>query len=465
MNKYLRFLIVIALGGTLFSACLKDETTTIEYTNSTAITSFSLGTLQRIMHVKDSAGLDSTYTTTCSGSSYKFDIDHQKGLIFNHDSIIKWVNPKKVLCTVTAANSGSIGYLKPNNDTVFAYSSTDTMDFSQPVEFRVYAPGYPEGANVKYPEYRKYIVSVNIHQEEGDSVRWSSMAENPVIAFEHKKMFNYNNMIYLAAQDGGRTVMLKTEQNDGTLWEETFSYWTLDSNAYDNTILYNGNMYILSDSILYKSVDGKTLDVVGKPGLTNLIGAGSVEIYGIADDKIMYSTDEGKTWKEDKMGDASTKLPQKDFSCILDSEAGNYLTERVIIVGNRKNSDDSEYAMVWSKVIEHRAKSETYAWTNALATDPDFRLKAEENLSVVPYADALVAYTDNTIKYSLDDGLVWFPEDELFVFPDMFSAKPSEVALCVDNQDFIWFLTNKGVIWKARVNAMAWEEYQTIFKQ
>lgn len=464
MNRFFRFLGVITLSGILFSACLKDETTTSDYDNQTAITAFSLGTLQRIMHVKDSAGLDSTYTTTCSGSSYKFDIDHKNGLIFNHDSIIKWVNPKKVLCTVTSANSGAIGYLKPNNDTVFAYSSSDTMDFSQPVEFRVYAAGYPAGVTKQYAEYRKYMVSVNIHQEEGDSVKWFTANENPMLAFEHKKMLNFNGYIYLLAQDGSKTTIFRTIQSNDSLWSRVETKYEFDSLAFNNTIVFKNKLYTLSNAVLYKSENGVDWTVMGQSNLTNLVGAGTIEMYGIEGDKIMYSVDEGKTWLEDRMSDLGSNLPQRDFSCILDSVTSNYLTERVVIVGNRKNASSTDYAVVWSKTIEKRENSESYAWTNVVARDENFRLAGIENLSVVPYGNALVAYTDSTLKYSIDDGLVWFVADDMFELPEDFTAKPSEVTLCVDDQKFLWFLTNKGVVWRARANSMGWKEYQTVFK-
>lgn len=166
MNKslWLSALLLLAL-----SSCLQSNDEEPVYYHDTALTSFKLGTLNRTMHTTSSTGEDSTYTTTVTGGTYDFTIDQQQGLVYNVDSLPMGTNVSKVLFTATTKNSGSLVLNVRTKDglrdSLKVYSTTDSIDFTKPVEFRVY--------NQSGTAYRKYMVELRVHQQNGNDFHWS----------------------------------------------------------------------------------------------------------------------------------------------------------------------------------------------------------------------------------------------------------------------------------------------------
>ncbi|MDO5446845.1 MAG: DUF6242 domain-containing protein [Prevotellaceae bacterium] len=459
MNKYFSFFATLVVASTMLCSCLGGNDDDVDYGSDTAISSFTLNTIYRTMHTQASDGSDSTYTSTLSASNYKFSIDHLNGIIENLDSLPKWTNPDKVLCTVTAYNSGVIAYLKPTSgDTLFAYNSADTMDFSKPIEFRVYSP---DGSNA----CRKYTVSINIHQEEGDSMRWEMLTSNSNIAFEKKKLYSLGSDMFLMGVKDGATTIYKTSAADGREWENITANVSLDDKAYNNTVIYNNEFYTFSSGTLYKSADAKTWATVSTPDIENLVAAGSSMLFGIGNNKIKYSIDGGATWADDTMSDEAEFLPKKDFSYAVTSVKSNAETERIIIAGNLMNESDCRNAMVWSKVIEKRADSYEYSWTRVVTRTERHGLPYTDNLSMTAYDDMLVSMNNENFLTSTDNGMVWNIDTTLYKRPEGFNASATEVTMAVDANKWLWIVDKEGEVWKARINRLAWREEQTAFKE
>lgn len=76
-NKLQVFILLISMAW-IASSCLDDNEYEYEYPNDTAITAFSLGTVDRYVHTLSSKGEDSVYTEDVDGSEYKFYIDQVK---------------------------------------------------------------------------------------------------------------------------------------------------------------------------------------------------------------------------------------------------------------------------------------------------------------------------------------------------------------------------------------------------
>ena len=173
MNKslWLSALLLLAL-----SSCLKsnDDEEQVYY-HDTALTSFKPGTMNRTMHTKSSTGEDSTYTVGVAVSTNAFTIDQQLGLVYNVDSLPSGTNVSKVVFTATTKNAGSLVLnLRTKDgqrDSLIIYSSTDSIDFTKPVEFRVY--------NQLGTAYRKYMVDIRVHQQNGDDFHWAQVSLTP----------------------------------------------------------------------------------------------------------------------------------------------------------------------------------------------------------------------------------------------------------------------------------------------
>lgn len=110
MNKLFSHVVLLTAAALSLTSCLSDndESDTTYYTD-TAISSFSLGTLNITYHTKAKDGVtDSTYRSTFSASKYAFDIDQQSGTIANADSLPVGTDAAHCLATINTVNSGTV---------------------------------------------------------------------------------------------------------------------------------------------------------------------------------------------------------------------------------------------------------------------------------------------------------------------------------------------------------------------
>ena len=167
MNKHFSALLALIMGALLMTSCLtSDDGSEIIYNNDTAITAFSLTTVNRYIHTTSKSGKDSVYKRVITNPA-TFNIDQYEKRIFNTDSIYADCDLKHVLITITTKNSGVVAIKDIGSDTLRTYNSTDSIDLSQTREFRVYA----QNGSV----YRSYQVTVNKHQSATDKIMWEEM--------------------------------------------------------------------------------------------------------------------------------------------------------------------------------------------------------------------------------------------------------------------------------------------------
>ena len=172
--KYFKISFILAMTIVLMASCLKAESDNVTLYNDAVITGFTLGTMNKYV--------EST-KTTYSGSTYEFDINQAVATnifkdvtcigrsIYNNDSLPLGTDLKHVLCTVTTLNNGITIIERIDEPNVYDYySSTDSIDFTQPRKFRVFSS---DGS-----VYNDYYVSVNAHQEDGDEFVWKLVDDN-----------------------------------------------------------------------------------------------------------------------------------------------------------------------------------------------------------------------------------------------------------------------------------------------
>ena len=222
------------------ASCLGSDDDDYTYYDDTAITSFSLGTLNRYVHTTSSTGNDSIYKTTVKGSNYKFMIDHEKREIYNPDSLPLGTDAQHVICAVTAKNSGVVTIKSMTSDSLRYYSESDSVDFSKPREFVVYS----NSGNAR----RSYTIHVNVHQEDGDAFNWTKTGDNaPFADLTVMKGFALEDGIYLFGLNGEETVMYK---NNGSGWTAANETW--EAAACQNVVKGNGNIYLLNKGAIVK---------------------------------------------------------------------------------------------------------------------------------------------------------------------------------------------------------------------
>lgn len=172
MKRYISALCVLLSGMLLYTSCLKSDNDSYDVTvyDDMAITGFSLSTVNRYIHTTSKSGSDSIYKKTLTSTSLPtFTIDQTLNKIYNTDSLPKDCDLKHVLATISSSTySGDIVLKTIVGDTLYTYSSSDSIDFTQSREIRVY--------NNSLQKYRSYEVAINQHKVETNKILWEQMS-------------------------------------------------------------------------------------------------------------------------------------------------------------------------------------------------------------------------------------------------------------------------------------------------
>ncbi|MBR1402355.1 MAG: hypothetical protein IJ562_12390 [Prevotella sp.] len=449
------------------ASCLGDDEEDYTYYDDTAITTFSLGTLNRYVHTTSSTGSDSIYKTTVTGSNYKFMIDHEKREIYNPDSLPLGTDAAHVICTVAAKNSGLVTIKSLTSDSLKYYSESDSVDFTSPREFVVYSNSGK--AN------RTYTVHVNVHQEDGDAFNWTMTNSNaPFTGLQAVKGFALSDGNYVFGFNGESTVMYK---NTGNSWIAESDTW--DAMAYKNVVKTGDRLYLLDKGTLAKIGGGSISSIATGIQLQRLIGAGMNSLYGIdAENNLVVSHDEGSTWTAENLDDSSALLPADNISCAVISSRTNNDIYRVVICGNRSldTYPDDAYGMVWGKIEETSGNAMIHDWTYyKISVDNLYGLPRLKNLAMAAYGDGLIALgnegigkcTYESMDYiyeSLDGGITW-KKSSTYPLPNELKGSGLPFTAFTDDSNYLWIVSTNGQTWRGRLNKLGWTSEQRSFME
>ena len=364
-RKFFAFILLLSAGLSLSSCLSSDDDTNIEYTHDTAITAFSLGTMNRYYLGKTSDGTkDSTYATTIAGSNYKFYIDQTAGKIYNADSLPVGTKISAALASITAKQSSPLIWVlkgKDNKDSLAYYSSSDSVDFSKPKEIRVY--------NNDYSAYRTYTITVNVHKEGPDSFVWHSLAaqNGDLAALAGMKAVSAGNYVYVFGKSNGATKIFKTGLNGGAFGNPLTPNVALGEDAYKSAIAKNGKLYILNNGEVLKSDDAVNWEsVTTDTSLLQLIGASSNYLYAYTAAGIAVSKDNGASWTPDAMDDKGADfLPTENLSLVVKPVRSVKGAENLLLLGNRKvreNEEKDTVATIWTRTFDADEATDSYQW-------------------------------------------------------------------------------------------------------
>lgn len=450
---------ILCLVGSLLglSSCLgtDDELT---YYSDTAISSFSLGTLKRYYTTTGSKGQDSTYSASYTASSTSFYIDQVAGKIYNPDSLPKGVDAKHILCTIGTKNSGTVVLVlktKDGKDSLAYYSSSDSINFSQPLVARVY--------NNAGTAYRSYTITVNIHQEDSTDMRWNSASLYNGEAIAAARMVKNDNGLYLFENSANATTL--RYYNNGT-WDIP-NMLALPADAYKNAVAWGNKLYYMSEGKIMRSTNMGAWEQTGtNTQLTQLIGVTPTTLYALGTNGLYASADEGATWTLEALDDAATNLPTSDINLVVKKHRVNANTYKLVLMGNRDGK-----AVVWSKVEEENvAVGSREPWT--FYTHDAYNIYAMpyiQNLQVISYDGGLLAFGGDfkTIWKSEDEGLTW-KKDTLYALPTdgsfNFTVRPFALSVDADNIIHLYKAGDK-LEWKGRLARATWAKEEKKFTE
>lgn len=447
-RKFFAFIALITATLSL-SSCLSSDETTVEYTHDTAITAFSLGSLDR--YTKTKAGKDTLLKANVTGSDYKFYIDQAQRLIYNVDSLPCGVRDTAILATISSKNSSPILLMDINKtDSVAAYySSSDSINFSKPRFIRVYSSDYSA--------YAQYQVTVNVHKELPYEFKWHELAQNnsQLAAFSDLKAVACGEDIYVFGKTAEGTKVLKSAINDGSAWSSITMNVGLSSDAYQSAVVLDDKLYIADGGNVYASADAATWTVVSeKADIKQLIGASSKYLYAYTAAGISVSKDKGVSWEQEKLDTDKAYLPKQNISMNVAGVLSAKDVENVMLLGTRDKALKDTVATTWLRTVDYA--NEDGQWNY---------LEIENNKSgKMPWLDQVITCAADTGFVALgsngkwyksqDAGLNW-KQDAMVVLPAKFATDEGRFAFCRDKQYYYWIIRN-GYVWRGRFNIDGW---------
>lgn len=468
MKKRHSLFLTLLSVALVFTSCLGDDEENYTYSSDMAITAFSLGTLNRYLHTTSSTGADSIYKKTYSGSLYSFHVDQENLLIYNTDSLPYGTDAKHVICNITSR--GSVVIKSMTSDSLNTYSTTDSIDFSQPREMRVYAP---DGSG-----YRTYTVKINVHQEDGDVFKWKNISTNSVFpTLDGMKAVACKDYIYVAGNSGAQTKLYYTAISDGSNWTEYGT--TFPADAYKNLLSHNGNIFLRAKTgdtyIVTTQEDGKPNTTVetGQDAITALLASDGEHLYALNNngELVRSDTQEGYncSWSTETLDNGNTFLPSQDISYTLSALRTNNNAARLVLIGNRSVEEyaSDAAAQIWGKIIEYDNNTNS-TWMYYDGTTAAQQLPRLSGLTAFVYGDAIVALGGKGIGactttpfymfYASYDGGISWAGDTRIPLPTGLSGVDTTFALTVDHDNFIWLIRgDNGQVWRGRLNKLGWE--------
>lgn len=451
-RKFFAFIALITATLSLSSCLSSDDDLNVEYTHDTAITAFSLGTLDQWGKTKDGTK-DSLYKAVVAGANYKFYIDQAQRLIYNVDSLPCGVRDTAILATISSKNSSPILLMDINKtDSITGYySSSDSINFSKPRFIRVYSSDYSA--------YAQYQVTVNVHQELPYEFKWHELAQNnsQLAEFSDLKAVACGDDIYVFGKTAEGIKVLKSAINNGNAWSSIEMNVSLSSDAYQSAVALDDKLYIADGGKVYASADAATWTVVSEKNadIKQLIGASSKYLYAYtAAGGISVSKDQGASWKQEKLDTDAAYLPTQNISMNVAGVLSAKNVENVMLMGTRDKALKDTIATIWLRTVDYDydANAEAGQW-NYLESG---KMPWLEQVITCAADTGFVALGSNGKWYkSQDAGLTW-TQDKKVNLPGEFGTA-ARFAFCRDKQHYYWIIRN-GYVWKGRFNIDGWSK-------
>lgn len=492
--KFLPLLAVFFAATSIMTSCLDNDVEQITYTSETSITGFSLGTLHIDRVGKDKNGEDGAYVDTLDCSNYPFTIDQINRIITNKDSLPVGTYIDKVITNITY-DAGVLAYKPKGSDNDTIWTSTDSIDFTEPVEFKVYAYSGVEG--------KPYKVTINVHQQEPDTISWKKFDNNPFSAgnLSEQKAVYANEKVYVFGKKNDETTCIeytkvinvsvpgeKEPKDNPTPWTSVTNVPT-DIDTYSATA-WGGNIYFLAGGTnkqLYK-LDANTNDVtpVGTETFEVLIGGNDTkeELYAVINkisngvSNSVSHTYKNGVWTEDATPFTLFPAGKPFFSNTTTASYNSDITTTIALCNSTTANDTA--ALVFNRI------SSDNKWEERMQNLP---LPNLENVTMIYYDGKLYAFGGKSKKpevkpfsqfyCSTDNGLCWRPVTECMAFPaevsdtenpnreyinfpDLYDTHHGNYSCAVTPKlengtsrgNFIWIVWEDGSICRGRINRL-----------
>lgn len=440
MKKILATLGCLIASTFLLTSCLEEET--VELSPYASITSFSINDISTVVHALTDEGKDTTKTIKLTGSRYLFSIDHNGGRIYNQDSLPKGTDITKV--TVNIGYEGS--YIIYGEDST-PYYSTDSIDFSSPVLFSVYAAN-GEGA-------RNYYIQLNVHKSDIDSLTWHTIAGSDFAGdkMQEQKALIRDNTIHVFAQTAEGLALTSTPQADGKRWSALTPATGITGNVDMASIqVLDGSFYLLADGTLHHSADGIHWETHTADGsFDHLVATADNQLWAMRGDKLLAGTIQ-KGWEE-RQTIAPGLFPTAP-AVVTTPLKTNEEINRTMLVGVPADAT-APYATVWSKL------STEPQWTHY--NEYTYGCPALKDLQVVCLHGNYYAFGGKSLDkqetigafeaiYTSTDGGITWTKDKHLSMPAGLAGFDKPFSCVVDDNQTIWLMcSGSNTVYRGRM--------------
>ena len=458
MKRNILSLTTLLLTVVLFASCLGNEDDNTTYYGDAAITSFSISSIDANLTTTAYDGSDSIYAGTLTVSGYRFYIDQTQGLIYNPDSLPSNVKVTAVIPTIGTKNSGTVIYKDDDSDSLFYYSTSEGIDFTNPREMTVYSQ---DGLS-----NRKYTVKINVHKEKADSFAWSNTYANvdKLAALTNMKALSLNGKMFVFGNNGTEAKVYAASEDNFAVWQEVTPNVALAADAYKNVVVRNNVAYLLNDGKLLKSTDGESWTAVADANVKQLVGTSSEKFYALTDDGIVSSID-GSEWTAESVEEGAA-LPTKNVALFSEAARVNDNTNNLVLVGNPSEDNTTDkFASVLGKVEENSENAPANSWFSYTTGKTKNMLPRLTNLQVIRYGDMLLAFGGDgegactneafdKFYQSVDGGISW---QESSVNVPKFTSSKTAFTIAVDSKNYLWLICGEtGQVWRGRLCKYTW---------
>ena len=449
-------LAVAVLSMLLICSCKDDDETVLS--TDCYISSVTLGNVKRQVTTVNDSGNDTTYSVSYSASYYPMTVNQLERTIANKDSLPVNSDVSAVLATISS--SGTVIYKKESDgdDTWRTYSSSDSIDFTSPLVFRVYSQDYSAS--------RDYVVKVNIHQQDGEEFSWSKVTESGKWAdAENLKVWIGEGQVWLYAKGNSSVRLFTTNLADGTAWaEQTVNGCDAADVA---TLTKFGDAWYMSgtDGSLMRSDDGLNWTAVAADRNVRLLVADDNYMYAFAENRLWRSTD-GLSWLEEDLDETPDFLPVQDFAAVSYTQENGL--NRILLVGNRSMDSypSDEYAMVWSRNLPIGQTEAAWTYFN-VAPDNPYPCPRLNSLNLLRYDEVLLALGSSSLDgtshpaldgmyMSQDNGLTW-KDNGVYILPEGLEGRDVAISAAVDAENQLWIVAGNEV-WRGQLNQLGFDK-------
>ena len=461
MKRLIYTIMGFVLLSVAITACKEDDDTVLS--SNCSIKNFTLGQLKREIQYTDTTGKDTFYVISFSGSYYPLHIDQVKQTILLRSPLPTGTRLGAVLAS--ASFEGALFYRawdpSPEDTAWHAFSTSDSIDFRQPLRFRV--------SSTDGSSYRDYYLRLDCRTNEASAYTWTKVNDDCCPASDERRLLAWKDTLFLMTRntETGQCAWQWSVASDQTPLGKV---WT----AVAESQSVNADPQTLSsfhDKLWLSSADGRELwtfdkadhqlrlhhSFDGASGLSalTLFASSDRALYGIGTtdggQRAIFQSTDGNTWTSMAADDDMNLFPTTPTSVAYTQVNAN---ERVLVAG-AADGGTADTCEVWS-LLEGSAEPWTYFTP---APDNPYRLPVLADLNIISYNNLLLAFGGASAKgrkalsvcyVSHDNGITWRTDGDLNI-PDALKGTDGRIAAATYDGD-IWVCAGKE-IWRARLNS------------